>query len=93
MEHSSVTVGIEETEKPVYFTLGPNPVTDYVTVYFLNPSNRIKEIVVTDISGKTILKTSSADKQVRLTTSDFDKGVYLVTVYDGTDILVKRFVK
>ncbi|HHL57557.1 MAG TPA: T9SS type A sorting domain-containing protein, partial [Bacteroidetes bacterium] len=52
-----------------------------------------KEIVVTDISGKTILKTSSADKQVRLTTSDFDKGVYLVTVYDGTDILVKRFVK
>ena len=93
MEQSNITVGVEETEKPVYFTLGPNPVTDYVTVYFLNPSNRIKEIVVTDISGKTILKTSSADKQVRLTTSDFDKGVYLVTVYDGTDILVKRFVK
>ncbi len=93
MERSNVTVGVEETEKPVYFTLGPNPATDFVNLYFLNPSNQSREIRVTDISGKTMIEISSDNNHVKLNTLGLNKGVYIVTVSDGTDQLVKRFIR
>jgi aminopeptidase N len=90
---NSISVGIEETEKPVYFTLGPVPADDHINVYFLNPSGNTKTIKVTDISGKILTEAQSRDKHVRLNISGLAKGVYLVSVDDGSDMLVKKFVK
>ena len=91
---NSITVSIvEETEKPVYFTLGPVPAGDYLYVYFLNPAGNIRTIKVTDISGKVLSETRSNDQHVRLNVSGFAKGVYLVSVDDGSDVLVKKFVR
>ncbi len=91
--NSIIIDDIEETEKPIYFTIGPNPVTNHLNIYFLNPSNEIKEITVTDISGKTVLLTKTTDKQLHLNTSEISSGVYIVSVSDGNDVLVRRFVK
>jgi hypothetical protein len=91
---NSITVSIvEETEKPVYFTLGPVPAGDYLHVYFLNPAGNIRTIKVTDVSGKVLSETKSNDQHVRLNVSGFAKGVYLVSVDDGSDVLVKKFVR
>ena len=91
--NSIIIDDIEETEKPIYFTIGPNPVTNLLHIYFLNPSNKIKEITIKDISGKTVFLTKTTDKQLRLNTSELNSGVYIVSVSDGTDVLVRRFVK
>jgi len=94
MEHvSSLVVGMKETDKSVYFTVGPNPVRDFLNIYFLNPSHNLREITVTDISGKTILQTTTNDTKSRLNTTSLKNGVYLVSVSDGTDKLVRKFVK
>ncbi len=94
MEHvSSLVVGRKETDKPVYFTIGPNPVNDFLNIYFLNPSNDLREITITDISGKTIQQTTTYDSKYRFNTTSLKNGVYLVSVADGTDVLVKKFVK
>ncbi|PLW93675.1 MAG: hypothetical protein C0591_14280, partial [Marinilabiliales bacterium] len=90
---SSLVVGLQETDKQVYFTIGPNPVHDYLNVYFLHPSNEMREVTVTDISGKIILKKNTRNQQLQLNTSSLKNGVYLVSVTDGKDILVKRFIK
>jgi aminopeptidase N len=94
MEHtSSLVVGMKETDKKVYFTIGPNPAKDYLNIYFLNPSNETKEITIADISGKIILQTNTNDQQLRLDTSSLINGVYMVSVTDGNDAVVKRFIK
>jgi aminopeptidase N len=90
---NSLVVGMKETDKQVYFTIGPNPVNDYLNVYFLNPSNEMKEVSVSDISGKIILQTNTNNQQLRLNTSSLNNGVYIVSVTDGKDVLVKRFIK
>ena len=91
--NSIIIDDIEETKKATYFTIGPNPVTDHLNIYFLNPSNKIKEITVTDISGKTVLLIKTSDKQLYLNTSKINNGVYIVSVSDGDNVLVRRFVK
>lgn len=94
MEHtSSLVVGVKETDKQVFFTIGPNPVKDYLNVYFLNPSNEMKVVTLVDISGKIMLQTNTNNQQLRLDTSLLNNGVYIVSVTDGKDVLVKRFVK
>ena len=91
--NSIIIDDIEETEKPIYFTIGPNPVTNLLHIYFLNPSNKTKEISITDISGKTVLLTKTTDNQLHLTTSEINSGVYIISVFDGDDVLVRRFIK
>jgi len=91
--NSIIIDDIEETEKPIYFTIGPNPVTEHLNIYFLNPSNEIKEITITDISGKNVLQTGTTDRQLQLNTSEFNNGVYIVSVSDGDGVFVRRFVK
>ena len=90
---NSITVNIEETEKPTYFTIGPNPVNDYLTVYFLNPTNNALEVKITDISGKTLISEHTWQEKLTLNTSSLNNGVYLVVVSDGKDSMVKKFIK
>ena len=91
--NSIIIDDIEETEKPIYFTIGPNPVSEHLNIYFLNPSNEIKEITITDISGKNVLQTGTTDRKLKLNTSEFNNGVYIVSVSDGDGVFVRRFVK
>jgi aminopeptidase N len=90
---SSLVVGMQETDMKVYFTIGPNPVNDYLNVYFLHSSDEMKEVTVADISGKIILKTNTRNQQLQLNTSSLNNGVYVVSVTNGKEILVKRFIK
>lgn len=90
---SGISVTLEETEMPIYFSVGPNPVQDVMNIYFLNPSNRLREITIHDISGKMIYNNTSKQNHIGIDASSFNKGVYFVTVSDGTNQLVKRFIK
>jgi hypothetical protein len=90
---NSLVVGVDKTENPTYFTMGPNPVTDHVNIYFLNPSNEELQVKITDISGKTLLSEFTRFEKHTINTSSLNKGVYMVVVSNGQDIMVKKFIK
>lgn len=90
---NSISVNIEETEKPTYFTIGPNPVTDHVNIYLLNSSNETLEVKITDVSGKTLLSKHTNQDRLTINTSTLTNGVYMVVVSDGLDRMVKKFIK
>ena len=92
-EVESLTVVVDELSSPAYFSLGPNPMVNTLNVYFSNPENTLHEILLSDLSGKEIFRTSIADKHVYLDVSGLPKGVYLVHVTDGNNVVVKKVVK
>ena len=88
-----ISVTVEETELPVYFTIGPNPVKDVLNIYFLNNRNDLREIKIMDLSGKMLYQEESANSSVHVYTNELANGVYLVQVSDGNNTLFRRFVK
>lgn len=89
----SIAVSIEETESPVYFTIGPVPVSDILNIYFLNSSSKQKEIRVIDLSGKTISTQYTYENAFKCNASDLSHGIYIVQISDGQNILIRKFVK
>jgi aminopeptidase N len=89
----SISVGIEETENPAYFSFGPNPVKDYMNIYMANTTDKDVEISVHDMTGRSMLETRKSGESIRLNTSALPKGSYLIMVQDGEYNITKRFVK
>ncbi len=90
---SSISVLVEETDSPVYFSVAPNPVQDQLNIYFANPSMGLRNISITDISGRVIQQLLSSDSQIHLNTASLSQGVYVVRVADGMQQFDRRFVK
>jgi aminopeptidase N len=88
----SISVGIEETQNPLYFTLGPNPATELLTLYMANTIDEI-QIGVYDLAGKTMLQTRDAGSNISLNISALPKGSYLLRLFDGEHHYSRRFVK
>jgi len=89
----SISVTVNESDSPDYFTIGPNPVKNNLNIYFLYPKEKAREIFVSDLSGKIILKQQSSEKQISINTSGFAHGVYFVQVNDNTSDLIRKFIK
>jgi aminopeptidase N len=77
-EQGSISVIIDETSSPAYFTIGPNPANDFVNVFFLNETSGNRTITINDISGRQILKTNIANNQEKIYIANFPKGVYTI---------------
>ncbi|MGC4039292.1 MAG: T9SS type A sorting domain-containing protein [Flavobacterium sp.] len=69
----------------------PNPAKESltVTVNFFTPS---QEITITDIRGKTILNQKAQGLSTTINTSNFESGVYLLSLVDGTKKTTKKFI-
>ena len=90
---SNITVGVKESESPVFFTVGPNPVKNNLTVYFANPSVNTRTIFVNDLSGKTLASFSSSDNKTDIDFSLFSKGIYIIRVTDGDHTFIRKIIK
>ena len=90
---SSISVALEETELPVYFSVGPNPVNETLNIYFLNPSQDQREIQLLDISGKQVFGSISKSDRVNIDMSSFNKGVYLVQVTDKNYSYLRKIIR
>lgn len=88
-----ISVIVEETSSPAYFTIGPNPASDYVNVFFLNNTNGNRNITINDISGRMLYQNSNIDAQQRIDISNLPKGVYTIIASDGGQEVVKRLIK
>lgn len=84
--------GVEENEA-IEFNLYPNPTTDYITLNSANTT--ISEIIVTDVSGKTImtLGANGANTSHTIDVSHLATGSYFVKVVGQNGISTKKFIK
>ena len=88
-----ISVVVEETTSPAYFTLGPNPANDYVNVYFLNQTTGSRSIIINDISGRKVYEINGVESQQRIDISSLPIGVYTIISNDGNQQVVKKLVK
>ncbi|MBL0341843.1 MAG: T9SS type A sorting domain-containing protein [Bacteroidetes bacterium] len=70
----------------------PNPATDQLTIS-LPGNNKKVEVIISDITGKIIYKTTAtATQKLEVNTTDFAEGVYLVQVHNENYIETKKVV-
>jgi aminopeptidase N len=89
----TIVIGIENVENPVYFTTGPNPVEDFVFVYFENNISKSTEIKVCDITGRELMKVYAIQNSTKIDLSNLKSGFYMINVSDGNNVYSKRIVK
>lgn len=88
MEDIGWTLGnsIEELQADLSFVLYPNPSTAWVKILTANVEGSNLSIRVTDVTGKEIQRMDHFKKETILDVSDFEQGVYFVSLYTNTAI-------
>jgi len=66
----------------------PNPAKHTATI----KANDIKQILITDITGKTIINKKITQQQVNINTLELSNGIYLVKVITKTGISVNKLI-
>lgn len=74
---------VSEEESILY----PNPVSDYLTVSL----NAIEDIIITDLSGKTVLRQVGNSNQINV--SQLPQGVYAIQVKYDNKIVTRKIIK
>ena len=80
------TVGIAENSLSGAISIYPNPVTDNLQ---MQTTLQIKNLVVTDITGRPIYTTASKT----IDSSSFANGVYFIRAITEKGVIVKKFIK
>jgi hypothetical protein len=68
----------------------PNPVTNQLTIRNLLSNETIS---IYDLTGKLILQKSAHTETETIDTSEFSKGIYLITLNDGSTVKKGKFIK
>jgi aminopeptidase N len=89
---NSLVVLVEETDDPLHFTLGPNPADDYVKVFVTNPSAKVFELNISDMTGRSVLKKSLQGETVTVALSTIPAGVYVASLSNGSGKYIRKFV-
>jgi len=71
------------------FHMYPNPVTNG-KVYISTTENDPKEILIYDVLGTLVLKTTILGKELRLT--DLDAGVYVLRVFEKDKMATRKLI-
>ena len=85
-------LGIETTNN-IINSIYPNPGKSMVNIQY--DHNLVKNILITDISGKTLAKIATNSDQINYNFSGYAKGVYFISFADvnGKSMEVKKFIK
>lgn len=70
----------------------PNPTSDILNIEISN-NNKNYELILTDVTGREIFKTTSDKKVFVLDMSDYSNGVYFIRLVSETSTINKRIVK
>ena len=74
----------DELEKQHLVSVYPNPATEFTVINISNDISFDGEIIISDLSGrvvyKSILSNSGGNASVTISTNDFVKGLYFITL-------------
>jgi hypothetical protein len=86
--------GIQNYDKENLVSIYPNPTNTDVEVKFLQNNNKIKEIELLDLYGKSIETISTNQDKFKLNTNSIKPGVYFIKITENKNtIIYKKVVK
>lgn len=85
-------VGLEELAEHIGFDIYPNPVVKEFSISTA-PDIQIKEVVLTDISGREVLRWQIKNEVLSYPVSHIHPGVYIVQLQTSKGLLQKKLVK
>ncbi|MCF8303901.1 MAG: PQQ-dependent sugar dehydrogenase [Bacteroidales bacterium] len=86
----TTTTGINETHKPQWLNVYPNPVYDELTVKTNgNVSNQVK-LTITNVNGQVMMREQIKSGVHTISMESFSPGVYILRGSDGENVTVKR---
>lgn len=71
--------------------LFPNPVENILNINIKDFA--IKEVAVFDINGKEVLRKTNNTKNLQISTTDLQKGTYLIQIQTKDEMTTRKFVK
>ncbi len=83
-------VGIESVELN-NISIYPNPTNGKVQVCL--DSNIVQSLMISDISGKTILEKSPLGQNEEIDLSNYNRGVFLFYFYTNRNVIIKKLIK
>jgi aminopeptidase N len=87
-----IVSGLEETESPVHFTLGPNPAKDYLRIFLSHPAHLPYHLIISDLAGRIIMTGDLDNSDHMIDVSQLSSGVYLVSLSDGVNKMNKKLI-
>ncbi len=90
---ASISIGIDEVNNPLFFSIGPNPAGNTIYIYFANSSIEDKDITVFDITGKAVLQTTANSLENKINISELKPSTYFIRISDKKNRFIRRFVK
>ena len=83
------------TELKLNFDISPNPVSNSLNLKFNQNISTGILVEIYDILGKLIYKETSVMNNLRnsIDVSDLNRGIYIVKIYSGNNISIKKFTK
>jgi len=88
---SFIITGLNETVKSPKYSVYPNPVMDFLNLKF--EENGIKHIRLTNVNGSLLLETKITGCETSLDLSEFDTGIYLLSIISESGIFTQKIVK
>jgi hypothetical protein len=93
---NTIVAGIEETEIAQALNVYPNPSEGELNVNFTVNNPKTLNFVITDVLGKEIqaqrIEANTGTNLVMLSTEGISKGMYLLTIGEGTNKQVVQFM-
>ena len=81
---------LQSSENNLNISIFPNPATDFVTI----EANDLQQVILMDMTGKTLSSTAAKGNSVRLDVSGLKAGVYLISAKTrSTSSFVKSILK
>jgi hypothetical protein len=92
---TTVTVGLEETDDKIHFSLFPNPSNGLITLIFDKALIEESKIIISDMLGKEVISIHSYVQQRKfdIDISNLNAGIYTVTLTGKELSAASQFVK
>jgi hypothetical protein len=94
---SPITAGVNELAENINITISPNPTPSTVALRLESKVNKAVKVQVVDITGRAVFSEnwgiSIGTNQRSIDLKDFSRGVYMIQIVEGQDIVSKKVIK
>ena len=88
----SIHTGIEGAANEGNIFVYPNPAHDVLNIDLSGYNGKVQQLILTDMQGRQMYSVNAAEKNVRMQLNGLAKGVYILKILSGDNVITKRVV-
>ncbi len=85
-------VSIKKLIADAAIAIYPNPANEYIYVKLNTASNSLKQLTITEMSGRKVISVPYYGPHVKVNCSSLENGLYILDVHDGQQSWVRKFL-